>query len=198
MIEIERSTEVFTVSQDQAMITLEQISIPILGLQLQENELVSSELLTHAFSLNKKLLIHQNGQTILLTIQREIENPLEVEFQEQTLNGLSQFNYPIGQSVGLSSPLPEGIRGSWWIEPSLRSYDLKVYDINDPKTPLRLAVVDGILEVEDVTLSLFITPATLKLENEMNWPVIVVAALGGLTLGFIFSLLLKRKTHPTN
>ena len=198
VIEIERSTEVFTVSQDQAMITLEQISIPILGLQLQENELVSSELLTHAFSLNKKLLIHQNGQTILLTIQREIENPLEVEFQEQTLNGLSQFNYPIGQSVGLSSPLPEGIRGSWWIEPSLRSYDLKVYDINDPKTPLRLAVVDGILEVEDVTLSLFITPATLKLENEMNWPVIVVAALGGLTLGFIFSLLLKRKTHPTN
>jgi hypothetical protein len=38
-----------------------------------------------------------------------------------------------------------------------------VYDINDPKTPLRLAVVDGILEVDDVTLSLFITPANLKL-----------------------------------
>ena len=197
VIEIERSTDVFTVTPDQAMITLEQISIPILGLQLQEGELVSAELLTHAFSLNKKLLIHQDGQTILLTIEKEIENPLGVEFRELNLNGLPEFNYPIGQSVGLSSPLPEGIRGSWWIESSLREYDLKVYDINDPKTPLRLAVVDGILEVDDLTLSLFITPATLKSETVMNWPVIISTALVGAIIGFALSLFNKKRSQPS-
>ena len=109
----------------------------------------------------------------------------------------SDFNYPIGQSVGLSSPLPEGIRGSWWIEPSLLSYDLKVYDINDPKTPLRLAVIDGILEVDDLTLSLFITPATLKSESAINWPVIISAGLVGVIIGFILTLFIKKRSQPS-
>ena len=197
-IEVIRSTDVFMVTQDQAMIALEQISIPILGLQLQKGELVSAEILTHAFNLNKKLLVHQDGQMILLKIEKVIENALQVVFQDLRLDGLSEFNYPIGQLVGLSSPLPVGIRGSWWIEPSLRSYELKVYDFNNPKTPLNLTVIEGVLEVDDLTLTLFITPATLNYGSDMMGWFIIGSGIAGISLGFLLALFIKRKNHSSN
>jgi hypothetical protein len=194
VINIERSTDIFTVTPNDAMITLEQISIPILGIQLQEGEAVSAELLNQAFRLSKKLLIHQAGQTILLTVEKIMDVPLLIEFQDLNLDGLSQFNYPIGQSVGLSTPLPAGIRGSWWIEPYLRSFDLKVYDVNDTSSPLRFAVINGILDVDDLTLALFITPATLKSESDMNLPLLIGTGVGGLLIGLLLSLLIKKRS----
>jgi hypothetical protein len=194
VINIERSTDIFTVTPNDAMITLEQISIPILGIQLQEGEEVSAELLNQAFKLNKKLLIHQAGQTILLTVEKIMDVPLLIEFQDLNLDGLSQFNYPIGQSVGLSTPLPSGIRGSWWIEPYLRSFELKVYDVNDTSSPLRFAVIDGILDVDDLTLALFITPATLTTDTDMNLPLLIGTGVGGLLIGLLLSLLIKKRS----
>lgn len=194
VINIERSTELFFVSQEGALITLEQISIPILGIELEDEESISAELLTQAYRLNKKLLVKQAGQIILLTVEKVIDIPLLIEFQNLSLNGLPEFNYPIGQSVGLSSPLPAGVRGSWWIEPYLRSYELKVYDVSDTSNPLSFMVIDGILDVDDLTRGLFITPATLNTEIEKNMPLLIGIGVAGLFIGFILSLLIKKRS----
>jgi len=50
------------------------------------------------------------------------------------------------------------------------------------------------LDVDDLTLALFITPATLTTESDMNLPLLIGTGVGGLLIGFILSLLIKKRS----
>ena len=189
---VERSDDVFFVSQEQALKSLENISIPILGINIQEGEVVFADVLTQAFRLNKKLLIQNNETSILLTPQQVFTEDIQLFFQPISETFYQRFNYAQGQFVGLSEPLPSGVSGAWYIHPSLQSLSLNIYDVNDPSTPLRLASQDGIIEDVDLTQALFITPATLHQANG-SWIWLILSGVGGMLIGIGIMLLIRMR-----
>jgi len=192
-IEVIRSTDIFVVSQDQALTILENISIPYLGISIQDEEELSEQILTKAFNLDIRLLIVSGKQSILLTVLAPIDTPLRISFQDTSKVDLSVFNYPIGQIVGLSAPLPLDIRGTWWIEAELSDYELNVYDIANMENPLPYKVMTGLLVVDDLTRTLLITPANLS-ATVNPWIVNGGFSLIGLVLGLIISFIFKKRT----
>lgn len=189
---IERSDEVFFVDQSEGLTALETISIPILGIDIQNNEAVRLDLLTQAFRLNKKLLIQTTETSILLTPQQVFTEDIQLFFQPFSEELLKQFNYAQGQFVGLSEPLPSGLSGAWYIHPSLQTLSLNIYDVNDHSTPLRLASQNGVIEDVDLTQALFITPATIHTSNQ-SWIWLILSGLIGLVCGGLITLLLKKR-----
>ena len=189
---VERSDDVFFVSQEQALKSLENISIPILGINIQEGEVVFADVLTQAFRLNKKLLIQNEVTSILLTPQQVFTEDIQLFFVSISETFYQRFNYAQGQFVGLSEPLPSGVSGAWYIHPSLQSLSLNIYDVNDPSTPLRLASQDGIIEDVDLTQALFITPATLHQANG-SWIWLILSGVGGMLIGIGIMLLIRMR-----
>jgi hypothetical protein len=192
-IEITRLSDIFYVPVSEALTALSSISISTLGISLEEAERVPSSLLNEAYRLGKTLLINKDNALILITSTQELNQDVFIDFRTFTSDDLVRFNFALGQFVGLNTPLPQGIQGAWYINDDLRAYELNIFDINDPSTPLRLASIDGIIEVSDLTQALFITPASVSNTTSLPWLWIGAGGGAGLLLGFLLSLLIRRR-----
>ena len=192
-IEVTRRNDIFFVPLSRALVTLEQISNPILGVVLIESTTIPANVLNEVKRLGKKILVSYKDSLILLAPTSPQNEDLTLAFREFTTSELARFNFAIGQFVGLSVPLPSSIIGSWWIREDLQQFELNVFALDDPATPLRLASNNGVIEVSDVTQPLFITPASFSSSDSLMLILPALTALAGLLIGAILMALVKRR-----
>lgn len=193
IIKITRRSDIFFVSPSDALVSLGNMSINTLGLDLQAQELVPASLINEALRLDKTLLIRKGTTSILIQPTQQMSSDVFIDFKTFTTQDLARFNFALGQFVGLNSALPTGLKGSWMIDESLKGYELNIYAIDNPNTPLRLASQDGIIEVSDLTQALFITPASMTSSSSLPWLWIGVSGGVGLLIGLLLSFVFRKR-----
>lgn len=198
-ITITRRTDVFFVPLHDALSTLTRITTPILGVQLDSTTMVPATLLNEALRLGKQLVVTYREASLLITPIALADNDVFIAFRHASDEDLARFNYARGQFVGLNAPLPPFLAGSWWIDATLQAFQLHVYAIDDPTTPLRIASTHGVIEVSDLTQALFITPATPVSPQPLTLILVAIAAMIGLVVGagIMGFILLKGKQIST-